>query len=135
VLSGEAANTNFIVVGLIRLGPEPMIYCTRGKHVNHYTTDVVVLHINDTCIRHVYLHSDELYCVTSWHINEYDILYACFTCKNTVQINKPFTFSIVYVESCGPLFVFSSFSFLGTLHCFYFSINGYFFDIFKLFAR
>ena len=33
--SGEATNTNFIVFGLTRSGLEPMIYHTRGEHVNH----------------------------------------------------------------------------------------------------
>ena len=41
VLSGEAANTNCIVFGLTRPGLELMIYCTRGEHANHYTTDEV----------------------------------------------------------------------------------------------
>ena len=36
VLSGEATNTNFIVIGLTRSGLEPMIYHTRGEHANHY---------------------------------------------------------------------------------------------------
>ena len=30
-----------MVVGLARLGLEPMIYRTRGEHTNLYTTDVV----------------------------------------------------------------------------------------------
>jgi hypothetical protein len=34
MLSGEATNTNFIVFCLTRLGLEPTIYRTRGKHVN-----------------------------------------------------------------------------------------------------
>jgi uncharacterized protein (DUF849 family) len=39
---GEATNTNFIVIGLTtRSGLEPMIYHNRGKHSNHYITDVV----------------------------------------------------------------------------------------------
>jgi hypothetical protein len=42
MLSGEAANTNFLVFGLTRLGLEPTIYITRGKHANHYTTDAVM---------------------------------------------------------------------------------------------
>ena len=42
MLSGEATNTNFLVFGLTRLGLEPTIYRTRGKHANHYTTDVVL---------------------------------------------------------------------------------------------
>jgi hypothetical protein len=37
VLSGEAINTNFIVVGLTRVG----LYHTQGEHANQYTTDVV----------------------------------------------------------------------------------------------
>jgi hypothetical protein len=41
MLSGEATNTNFIVFGLTQLGLEPMIYCTRGEHANHYATNVV----------------------------------------------------------------------------------------------
>jgi hypothetical protein len=40
--SGEAANTNFIVFGLIRPGIEPTIYRTQGEHANHRTTDAVV---------------------------------------------------------------------------------------------
>ena len=43
MLSREAANTNLIVFGLTRPGLEPTIYRTRGKHVNHYTTDAVNL--------------------------------------------------------------------------------------------
>jgi hypothetical protein len=39
MLSGEATNTNFIVLGLTWSGFEPKIYCTRGEHANHYTTD------------------------------------------------------------------------------------------------
>ena len=38
-------NTNFIVFGLIRLGLEPTIYRTRGKHANHYATDAVNKHL------------------------------------------------------------------------------------------
>jgi hypothetical protein len=41
VLSGLATNTNFIVFGLTRLGLEPTIYHTRGKHANHYAIDAV----------------------------------------------------------------------------------------------
>ena len=37
VLSGEAANTNFIVFGLTQPGLEPTIYHTRGMHANRYT--------------------------------------------------------------------------------------------------
>jgi hypothetical protein len=43
VLSGEATNTNVIVLGLTRLGLEPTIYLTRGEDVNHYATDAVLL--------------------------------------------------------------------------------------------
>ena len=43
MLSGEATNTNFIVVGVTRPGLEPAISRTREEHVNHYATDVVVL--------------------------------------------------------------------------------------------
>jgi hypothetical protein len=41
VLSGEATNTNFISVGLTRLGLEHTIYHTRREHATHYTTDAV----------------------------------------------------------------------------------------------
>jgi hypothetical protein len=41
MLSGEATNTNFTIFGLTRTGLEPTIYRTRGKHADHYTTDVV----------------------------------------------------------------------------------------------
>ena len=40
MLSGEATNTNFIVFGLTQPGLEATIYCTRGEHANHYSTDV-----------------------------------------------------------------------------------------------
>jgi cobalamin biosynthesis protein CbiD len=40
MLSGEATNTNFIVLGLTRLGLKPMIYHTQGKHANHYATKI-----------------------------------------------------------------------------------------------
>jgi hypothetical protein len=35
----DAANTNFVVFDWTRL--KPMIFCTQGEHVNHYTTDAV----------------------------------------------------------------------------------------------
>ena len=38
--SGEAANTNDIVLGLTREGLVPMIHCTPGEYDNHYNTDV-----------------------------------------------------------------------------------------------
>jgi hypothetical protein len=41
VPNAEATNTNFIVLGLIRLGLEPTIYRTRDEHANHYATDAV----------------------------------------------------------------------------------------------
>ena len=50
MLSGEAANTNFIVFGLARPGLEPTNYHTQGEHANHYTPNAV--NINTcTCIR------------------------------------------------------------------------------------
>jgi hypothetical protein len=42
MLSGETANTNFIVFNLIWPGLEPTIYCTEGEYANNYTTDAVV---------------------------------------------------------------------------------------------
>ena len=36
MLSGEETNFNFLVFGLTRPGIESTIYCTRGKHANHY---------------------------------------------------------------------------------------------------
>ena len=36
-----STNSNFIVFGLTQLGHEPMIYCPRVEHANHYTTDAV----------------------------------------------------------------------------------------------
>ena len=35
VLTREATNTNFKVLGLVRLGIEPMIYHTRDMHANN----------------------------------------------------------------------------------------------------
>jgi hypothetical protein len=43
MLSGEATNTNFIVIGLTWPGLESTIYRSRGKHANHYTTDAVIV--------------------------------------------------------------------------------------------
>jgi hypothetical protein len=45
MLSGEATNTNFIVVGLTRPGLEPTIYHTQDEHTNYYTTDAVKIYI------------------------------------------------------------------------------------------
>jgi hypothetical protein len=42
-MSGEATNTNFIVIGLTRSELEPTIYRTRGEHANHYATEAVRL--------------------------------------------------------------------------------------------
>ena len=52
MLSREATNTNFIVFGLTRSGLEAMIYCTQGKHANHYITDAVDRTIDVVCIVH-----------------------------------------------------------------------------------
>jgi len=35
MLSRKATNTNFIDLGLTRLGLKPMISRTQGKHINH----------------------------------------------------------------------------------------------------
>ena len=45
VLTGIAANTNFIVFGLTLSRFEPMIYCIRGRHANDYTTDAVSCYV------------------------------------------------------------------------------------------
>jgi hypothetical protein len=41
VLSGDVTNANFKFFSLTRSGIEPTIYCSRGEHANHYTTDAV----------------------------------------------------------------------------------------------
>jgi hypothetical protein len=41
LLSGNSANTNYIVFGLIKLGLETKIRRTQGEHVSHYTIDAV----------------------------------------------------------------------------------------------
>jgi hypothetical protein len=41
MLSGVAANINFIVFGLIWLGLKLTIYRTQDKYINNYTTDAV----------------------------------------------------------------------------------------------
>ena len=46
MLSREATNTKFIVLGLTRSGLEPMIYHTRVGHANHYITDAVKIVMN-----------------------------------------------------------------------------------------
>jgi hypothetical protein len=50
VLSGEATNTNFIVLCLTRSGLEPTIYRTRGEHANHYTINAVQIIIDTSYI-------------------------------------------------------------------------------------
>jgi hypothetical protein len=37
----EKQQIPILVFGLTRPGLEPMIYCTRGEHANHYATDAV----------------------------------------------------------------------------------------------
>ena len=39
--SGEETIANFIVFSLTQIGLEAMTYRTRGKHLNHYTTNAV----------------------------------------------------------------------------------------------
>jgi hypothetical protein len=41
VVSGEATNTNFLVIGFTRSWLKPTIYHTWGEHLNHYTNDAV----------------------------------------------------------------------------------------------
>jgi hypothetical protein len=41
MLSGEATNTNFIVLDLNQPGLEPMIFHTGGKHTNQYSIEAV----------------------------------------------------------------------------------------------
>jgi hypothetical protein len=41
ILSGETANTNFIVCGLTRPLLEHTMYCTEGDHANTYNIDEV----------------------------------------------------------------------------------------------
>jgi hypothetical protein len=43
MLSGKAANTNFIVFGLTIPELEPMIHRTRREHANHYITDAFLI--------------------------------------------------------------------------------------------
>jgi hypothetical protein len=45
--SGEATNTNFIVISLTRSALESTIYRTRGEHANHYTTSVAHFSVVD----------------------------------------------------------------------------------------
>jgi hypothetical protein len=45
LLIKDAANTNFIVIGLTQPGLEPTIYHTPGEHARHYATDVVSIHL------------------------------------------------------------------------------------------
>jgi len=54
VLSGQGANTNFIIFGFTRPEPEPTIYHTRGVHTNHNTTDAVQLLLHMTNADNVY---------------------------------------------------------------------------------
>ena len=56
VLGGEATNIIFVVFGLTRPGLEPTIYRTRGEHVNHYATDVVIFLIMYLAVRTTYIY-------------------------------------------------------------------------------
>ena len=53
MLSAEATNNKITVFGLTRSGVEPMIYHTRGKHANHYTTnEVTKIHTSENKWNH-----------------------------------------------------------------------------------
>jgi hypothetical protein len=49
VISGEAADTNFIVFFMTTSALDSTIYRTRAEHANHYTTDTVPC-FNDTLL-------------------------------------------------------------------------------------
>ena len=38
-------------LGLTRPRLEPTVYCSRGEHDNHYTTDAVALYLRTECLR------------------------------------------------------------------------------------
>jgi len=43
MVSGEAANTNFIAIGLTPPSFEITTYHIQDEHANHYTTDAVLV--------------------------------------------------------------------------------------------
>ena len=53
-LSEETANINFIVFDLTQPRFKPVIYCTRGKHTDHYINDVIRVKLKEIIHAHVY---------------------------------------------------------------------------------
>lgn len=51
---GETANINFIVFDLTQPRFKPAIYCTRGKHTDHYINDVIRVKLKEIIHAHVY---------------------------------------------------------------------------------
>jgi hypothetical protein len=47
MLSGEAINTS---LWFDQTGEEPLIFCSRNKHANHFTTDVVSVILDKTTL-------------------------------------------------------------------------------------
>ena len=47
MLSGEAANIDFVIFGLTWPWLEPTIYRTQGEHANHYAIDAVLIILNN----------------------------------------------------------------------------------------
>jgi hypothetical protein len=53
MISGEAANTNFIVYGLTRWALKLMIYRIRGNPANRYTTNTVTSALCNTTFNNI----------------------------------------------------------------------------------
>jgi hypothetical protein len=88
MLSREATNTNFIVFGLTRSGLEAMIYCTQGKHANHYITDAVDRTIDVVCIVHkcvLYRTTDVVWSLASVK----SVWFKTFMSESIVQFKRP----------------------------------------------
>ena len=70
--SGEATNTNFIVLGFTRPGLEPTIYHTLGEHANHYTTDKpTIYHTLGEHANHYTTDEPTIYHTLGQHANHY----------------------------------------------------------------
>ena len=85
MLSGEATNTNLIVIGLTRTGLKPTIYWTWGEHADHYTIDAVLFYFFDII--------KWTKCIGS---NEHVIAYLVFNLTSK-HLQKNFSWSILAI--------------------------------------
>jgi len=83
MLSGEAANTNFIVFGLTRPGLQPTTYRTRGEHAKDYAT-IAVFFTRET----IWWSSDAI-CLNNWPVTQKTIWWSSVAiCLNNWLVTR-----------------------------------------------